>query len=198
MNFHVFIFGHGSSVIKILNVEGTKFGTRGGDRAVQEEFGCGEAGGMGGRWSGEIKAITAGTIPDAVSSGLGGADAGLLLAVSDLAALRDAGFGDEENGVGAGNAVLHRAVGANTLSEPAKVIGHAAEPQGTAGSLDEETIVHDLSSGGMNDGVGLSWRIKLLGSFVRARLDAIGSSIGRNDMWARRVESGRSSDGDRF
>jgi hypothetical protein len=37
-----------------------------------------------------------------------------------------------------------------------------------------------------------------MGSVGRARLDAIGSSIGRHNMWARRVESGRSSDGDRF
>ncbi len=80
--------------------------------------------------------------------------------VGDLAALGDGGCGEEEDGVGAGNEVLHRAVGANTLSEPAKVIGHAAEPKGTVGSLNEETIVHGLSSGGMNDGVGLSWRIK--------------------------------------
>jgi hypothetical protein len=98
-----------------------------------------------------VKAIAAGTILDAVSFRLGGADAGLLLAVSDLAAFGGTGFWDEENGVGAGNGVLRQAVGANTLSKTAKVIGHAGEPQGTVGSLNEETTVHGLSSGGMND-----------------------------------------------
>jgi hypothetical protein len=142
---------HGGSVIKNFNVESTKFGTRSGDRAVQEELGCGEAGGLGGGRSWEVKAISAGTIPDAVGFGLSGVDASLLLAVSDLPAFGDAGFLDEENGVGAGNTVRCWTVGSDPLSKSAKVIGHAAEPQCAVGSLHEEAKVHGLSGGGMND-----------------------------------------------
>jgi hypothetical protein len=49
------------------------------------------------------------------------------------------------------NAVRRRTVGSDPLSKSAKIIGHAAEPQCAVRSLDEEAIVHGLSSGGMND-----------------------------------------------
>lgn len=156
MNFHVFVSGHPGSVIKILYIKCAKPGTGGGDRAVQQDFGGGEAGGLGGSRSWKVKTIAAGTILDRMGFRLGGADGCLLLAVSYLPSLGNAVLGDEENGAGAGNALAGQSEDADTLSEPAKVVGHAAEPQLAVGSFDEETIVHCLASGGMDDRVCVS------------------------------------------
>jgi hypothetical protein len=63
---------------------------------------------LGGRRAREIKAVAAGTVTDAMGFGLGGADCGFLLAISDLAASGYVPLLDEEDDVGARNLLVRR------------------------------------------------------------------------------------------
>jgi hypothetical protein len=93
--FPIFIPGHWSTIVKILDVEGTKPCVERGNAAVENKFGGEEAGCFCGGRTRKIEAISTGTVADAMGFGLGGAKRCFLLAVSDLAPGRYIVFVDE-------------------------------------------------------------------------------------------------------
>ena len=180
MELHVFVPGHGSAVVKILDVEDTKTCVGRGDGAVQQDFGGGETRGLRRRGTREIESVAAGTIADAVCFGFCWTHGRLLFAVGDLAAGGDLGLLDEEDGVGTSNALGDRAAFANALGEASKVVGHAAEPQLAIGAGSEKAIVHGLAGAGMDNGVGrgVGWNEVRRGGFLESRRTSEGERTG--------------------
>ena len=116
MDLHVFIPSHGSPVVKILDVEGTKPCIGCGNGAVEKDFGGGQPCCIGGSGAGEIETVTTSAISDAMNFRLGWANGCLLLHVCDLSTIWNLIFSDEENGVSASYALVWRSFLSNSLS----------------------------------------------------------------------------------
>jgi hypothetical protein len=77
-------------------------------------------------------------------------------------------FFDEENGVGSSDTFVGGSAFADSLSEHAEVVCHAAEPPFTVWPFDKEATVHGLPGGFVNDSVAVGgWVDDGLNKFVQ-------------------------------
>lgn len=96
---HVFEAVHGGTIVEVFYVQYHESGARGGEGAIEETFGGGEASTLGGGDAGEIKAVTANSDSNTMGFVFGWSDGGDEATIGHFAANGNGGAGDEKNSV---------------------------------------------------------------------------------------------------
>ena len=106
VEFHVFVSGHGGTVVKLLGFEGAKTRIWQRNGTVEKDFGGDKIGCLGGHRTRKVKTVATATIMYRIVSGI--------LEIHDFAPGWYVAFADEKNCLSTGNPLVHRP----TLSNP--------------------------------------------------------------------------------
>ena len=87
--FHIFVSFHRCAIVKILDVHGHEFGAGGGQGAVEQNFGGGEAGTMGGGGARVIQFVAADGDTDAIDFSFVWSNCGNKAAIGDFSVGRN-------------------------------------------------------------------------------------------------------------